>query len=120
MRERVETRRFSSGDTCDHLLKEIEQIYAARFGKSSSSFSSSKHSEQPYCTTEKGDAKKARARLRATHRETTHHFSTFRSGMLLGLSIPALAMGIYYCMCFFCLANLLDQLTGFISLAERT
>ncbi|KAF8609113.1 SPX-domain-containing protein [Ceratobasidium sp. AG-I] len=76
MREKVETRRFASGETCDYLLKEIEQIYAARF--------------------EKGDAKKARARLRATHRETTHHFSTFRSGMLLGLSIPALAMGIYY------------------------
>ena len=38
MRERVETRRFSSGDTCDHLLKEIEQIYAARFGTLRSAF----------------------------------------------------------------------------------
>ncbi|KAG9123684.1 hypothetical protein FRC07_014276 [Ceratobasidium sp. 392] len=76
MRDRVETRSFASGETCDHLLKEIERIYARRF--------------------EKGDEKKARARLRATSRQTTHHFSTFRSGMLLGLSIPALAMGIYY------------------------
>ncbi|KAG9081541.1 hypothetical protein FRC06_005512, partial [Ceratobasidium sp. 370] len=76
MRERVETRSFASGDTCDHLLREIERIYARRF--------------------EKGDEKKARARLRATSRQSTHHFSTFRSGMLLGLALPALAMGIYY------------------------
>ncbi|KAG8714690.1 hypothetical protein FRC08_011581 [Ceratobasidium sp. 394] len=76
MRERVETRSFASGETCDHLLKEIERIYARRF--------------------EKGDEKKARARLRATSRQSTHHFSTFRSGMSLGMAIPALAMGVYY------------------------
>ncbi|KAG8734798.1 hypothetical protein FRC10_011431 [Ceratobasidium sp. 414] len=76
MRERVETCSFASGETCDHLLKDIERIYARRF--------------------EKGDEKKARARLRATSRQSTHHFSTFRSGMLLGTALPALAMGIYY------------------------
>ncbi|QRW04806.1 xenotropic and polytropic retrovirus receptor 1 [Ceratobasidium sp. AG-Ba] len=76
MKERVETRSFASGETCDQLLKDIERIYARRF--------------------EKGDEKKARARLRATSRQTTHHFSTFRSGMLLGFAAPALAMGIYY------------------------
>ncbi|CAE6434658.1 unnamed protein product [Rhizoctonia solani] len=76
MREKVETCGFASGDTCDRLLKEIERIYATRF--------------------EKGDEKKARMRLRATARQSTHHFSTFRSGMLVGLALPALAMGIYY------------------------
>lgn len=76
MRERVETRSFASGDICAGLLKEIEHIYATRF--------------------ERGDEKKARIRLRATPRESTHHFSTFRSGMFIGLAIPALAMGIYY------------------------
>ncbi|CAE6461995.1 unnamed protein product [Rhizoctonia solani] len=76
MREKVETCNFASGDTCSRLLKEIERIYATRF--------------------EKGDEKKARTRLRATARQSTHHFSTFRSGMLVGLALPALAMGIYY------------------------
>ncbi|KAJ1311454.1 hypothetical protein OPQ81_009943 [Rhizoctonia solani] len=76
MREKIEICKFASGDTCDNLLKEIERIYATRF--------------------EKGDEKKARTRLRATVRQSTHHFSTFRSGMLIGLALPALAMGIYY------------------------
>ncbi|KAG8728538.1 hypothetical protein FRC12_021664, partial [Ceratobasidium sp. 428] len=31
MRERVETRSFASGESCDQLLKEIERIYASRF-----------------------------------------------------------------------------------------
>ncbi|CAE6408391.1 unnamed protein product [Rhizoctonia solani] len=76
MREKIEICKFASGDTCSSLLKEIERIYATRF--------------------EKGNEKKARVRLRATARQSTHHFSTFRSGMLIGLALPALAMGIYY------------------------
>ncbi|KAF8707831.1 EXS family, partial [Rhizoctonia solani] len=76
MREKIEPCKFASGDTCSGLLKEIERIYATRF--------------------EKGNEKKARVRLRATNRQSTHHFSTFRSGMLIGLALPALAMGIYY------------------------
>ncbi|CAE7131077.1 unnamed protein product [Rhizoctonia solani] len=76
MCEKIETCKFASSDTCTQLLKEIERIYATRF--------------------EKGDEKKARTRLRATARHSTHHFSTFRSGMYIGLALPALAMGIYY------------------------
>ncbi|CAE6469773.1 unnamed protein product [Rhizoctonia solani] len=76
MHEKIETCNFASGDTCSRLLKEIERIYATRF--------------------ERGDEKKARIRLRATARQSTHHFSTFRSGMLIGLALPALAMGGYY------------------------
>lgn len=32
MRDRIEIRSFASGDNCDNLLKEIERIYATRFG----------------------------------------------------------------------------------------
>ncbi|KDN50195.1 hypothetical protein RSAG8_01531, partial [Rhizoctonia solani AG-8 WAC10335] len=75
MRERVEGRDFTSGSTCAGLLKEVEQIYATQFAQ--------------------GDEKKARGRLRASPRKTTHHYGTFRSGIWIGLSIPALAMALY-------------------------
>lgn len=39
--------------------------------------------------------KKAMNRLRGGARSKTHHFSTFRSGILIGVAIPALASGIY-------------------------
>ncbi|KAF9803975.1 hypothetical protein IEO21_09502 [Rhodonia placenta] len=42
----------------------------------------------------RGDKKKAQARLRSDSQHKSHHFSTFRSGMLLGLAVPALADGI--------------------------
>lgn len=34
-------------------------------------------------------------RLRGGARTKTHHFSTFRSGLLIGVGLPALAAGIY-------------------------
>lgn len=43
----------------------------------------------------RGDKKRARARLRGGAKLTTHHFSTFRTGMALGLGVPALAAGVY-------------------------
>ncbi|KAF8760865.1 EXS family [Rhizoctonia solani] len=74
-RERIEGRDFTSGETCDRLLKEVEKIYASQFAQ--------------------GDEKKARGRLRASPRTSTHHYSTFRSGTWIGLSIPALGMALY-------------------------
>ena len=35
------------------------------------------------------------ARLRGGSQHTSHHFSTFRTGMALGLAVPALADGLY-------------------------
>ena len=35
------------------------------------------------------------ARLRGGANHTSHHFSTFRTGMALGLAIPALVAGLY-------------------------
>lgn len=43
----------------------------------------------------RGDKKKALARLRGGAKHTSHHFSTFRTGMFLGLAVPALADGLY-------------------------
>jgi hypothetical protein len=33
MSERIQGRDFTSGETCDSLLKEVEKIYAGQFGK---------------------------------------------------------------------------------------
>ena len=41
------------------------------------------------------DKKKAMARLRGGVKHTSHHFSTFRTGMALGLAVPALVAGLY-------------------------
>ncbi|KAG8970520.1 hypothetical protein FRC03_006649 [Tulasnella sp. 419] len=58
------------------MIKEIEDIYADRF--------------------EGGNLKKARARLRMDPlTNKTHHFSTFISGLNLGLAIPAFVSGVY-------------------------
>ena len=46
---------------------------------------------------EHGDMKKARERLRASISQKNHHLSTFRTGLYLGLAIPALADGVYRC-----------------------
>lgn len=47
--------------------------------------------------TERGDKKKAITRLRAGATQKSHHFSTFRTGMWLGLSIPATVAGLTTC-----------------------
>lgn len=44
----------------------------------------------------RGDSKKAMNRLRGGIHTKTHHFSTFRSGILIGAAIPAFSSGIYY------------------------
>ena len=46
---------------------------------------------------ESGDLKKARVRLRATMQRKSHHFSAFRSGLYLGIALPAFVDGIYKC-----------------------
>jgi len=46
---------------------------------------------------ERGDKKKAITRLRIGVRQKSHHFSTFRTGMWIGLSIPAIVTGLIIC-----------------------
>ncbi len=45
----------------------------------------------------KGDRKRALVRLRAVSSRKTHHFSTFRTGIALGLALPAAIDGIVRC-----------------------
>lgn len=46
-------------------------------------------------TIARGDNKLAKYRLRGLAQHKTHHFSTFRTGLLLGLALPALVDGLY-------------------------
>jgi hypothetical protein len=43
----------------------------------------------------RGDKRSAMKRLRAGAYSRSHHLSTFRSGLLLGISLPALVAGLY-------------------------
>jgi hypothetical protein len=46
----------------------------------------------------RGDRKRAMRRLHAGILVKNHHFSTFRSGIFIGLAVPALAAGLYHSM----------------------
>ncbi|KAI0697515.1 hypothetical protein C8T65DRAFT_525423, partial [Cerioporus squamosus] len=65
---KIEPSAFSSGAIVEALTHDMEALFAARFAK--------------------GDKKKAMARLRGGPKHTSHHFSTFRTGMALGLAVP--------------------------------
>ncbi|KAF9239798.1 hypothetical protein BU15DRAFT_46384 [Melanogaster broomeanus] len=73
----VEPSAFASGTMVSTMLKEMEDLFAARF--------------------ERGDKKKAINRLRVGTSLKSHHFSTFRSGIWLGLAVPAVVLGAYMC-----------------------
>ncbi|KAH9998599.1 hypothetical protein BJV77DRAFT_940549 [Russula vinacea] len=68
---------FASDETVQQLLKEMEDSFTARFAK--------------------GDKKRALVRLRTVTSYKTHHFSTFRTGVALGLAFPAAIDGIVRC-----------------------
>lgn len=74
MKERVEPSAFASGAMVSSMLKETEDLFAARF--------------------ERGDKKKAITHLRVGVTQKSHHFSTFRTGVWLGSSIPATITGL--------------------------
>lgn len=78
MKERVEPSAFASGSMVSSMLREMEDLFAARF--------------------ERGDKKKAIAHLRVGATQKSHHFSTFRTGMWLGSSIPATIAGFMACL----------------------
>lgn len=63
----------------DNLIEELEDLYAARF--------------------EHGNKKTARERLRVQASTRSHHFSIFRSGILIGLAVPTAIHAIVLCAC---------------------
>ncbi|GLB42048.1 putative EXS family protein [Lyophyllum shimeji] len=75
MSEKVEQSGFASDKNVKGMMSEMENLYAARFAR--------------------GDTKRAATRLRAGFHSKTHHYSVFRSGILLGLALPALVSGLH-------------------------
>ncbi|TCD67423.1 hypothetical protein EIP91_012395 [Steccherinum ochraceum] len=72
--EKIEPQTFSSTQAVEAMMKDLEELFAARFTR--------------------GDKKKALTRLRGGTQHQSHHFSTFRSGLMLGLAVPALVDGV--------------------------
>ncbi|KAF5356935.1 hypothetical protein D9756_006619 [Leucocoprinus leucothites] len=76
MAEKVDLSALGSDSALQQMMKEMQELYAQTFSR--------------------GNSKKAMDRLRGGFRSKTHHFSTLRSGILIGVAIPALASGLYY------------------------
>ncbi|KAF7316200.1 Signal transduction protein [Mycena indigotica] len=75
--EKVEKTTFASAEeNLKVMMDKMEAMYAIRFTH--------------------GDKKKALERLRLGPMHKSHHVSTFWSGLLVGLALPALASGLYY------------------------
>jgi hypothetical protein len=75
MNEKINNGVLGSGDSVKAMLNEAEQLFAEKF--------------------EHGNKKQAVQRLRAQSSQKTHHFSTFSTGIALGLAVPALVSGIW-------------------------
>ncbi|KAI0346442.1 EXS-domain-containing protein [Trametopsis cervina] len=74
--EKIEPSTFSSKAPVQGMVDQMEDLYAARFTR--------------------GDRKVAKARLRGGNaRQKSRHFSAFRSGLLLGIALPAFVDAIY-------------------------
>ncbi|TFK19881.1 EXS-domain-containing protein [Coprinopsis marcescibilis] len=69
MSEKVEKSALASDKVLQKMIREMEEMYAMTFVH--------------------GNKKKALKRLRGGTRVKSHHFSTFRSGLMLGLAVPA-------------------------------
>ncbi|KAF8220925.1 EXS-domain-containing protein [Tricholoma matsutake] len=72
---KVEKSVFASSTGVRSVMSEIQDMYAALYVR--------------------GDKKKAMVVLRAGTQAKTHHFSTWRSGLFMGLALPAFAAGLY-------------------------
>ncbi|KAI0077379.1 hypothetical protein K474DRAFT_1596224, partial [Panus rudis PR-1116 ss-1] len=72
---KIEPNAFASAAVVEGMMKELEELFAARFTH--------------------GDKKRAIQRLRGGTQHKSHHFSTFRSGLYIGLALPALVHGLY-------------------------
>lgn len=76
------------------MITQVEEMFSAQFSMWRSILFTSLLSIPAV----RGDKKKAKKRLRVTPAQRSHHFNSFRSGMMVGLAIPALASGIHMSM----------------------
>ncbi len=91
----VDSCAFASDETVQQLLKEMEDFFTARFGRSLMVINFISILLTPHVA--KGDRKRALIRLRMVSSHRTHHFSSFRTGLALGLAFPAAIDGIIHC-----------------------
>lgn len=91
----VDSCAFASDETVQQLLREMEESFTARFGKSLVVTCLIGVLMTSHIA--KGDRKRALVRLRTVSSYKTHHFSTFRTGLALGLALPAVIDGIVRC-----------------------
>ncbi|KAF9525090.1 EXS family-domain-containing protein, partial [Crepidotus variabilis] len=75
MTEKVDQSAFASDKAIGDMMSQMEELFATAFSS--------------------GDRKKALRRLRAGGKSKSHHFSTFRTGVLLGLALPAFVEGLF-------------------------
>lgn len=90
--EKIEPAAFSSGSAVQSMLSEMERLYAARFSMPTTQCPFAIHLILHLA---RGDIKLAKSRLRGHTQQKTHHYSTFRTGLLIGLAIPAFVDGLY-------------------------
>lgn len=87
---------FVSDDGIRDMAREMEEIYATVFGTQLHLFCAYfLRSHDMLNIPASGDKKKACKELRARTTVESHHFSTFRSGLLAGFSISALIDGLW-------------------------
>ncbi|WWC64582.1 uncharacterized protein I303_107193 [Kwoniella dejecticola CBS 10117] len=72
--EKISKATFSQSEAIDGLIKQIEDLYTIHF--------------------EHGDSKRARDKLRRQITEKTHYDSVFRSGIMIGIGLPAAVFAI--------------------------
>ena len=86
---------FASDDSVVRkLTREMEEIYTAVFGRFMTFSAHIFYVLMVFDIPARGDGKKACKRLRAKAIFKTHHFNTFRSGLLFGFAIFALIDGL--------------------------
>lgn len=79
------------------MIKDVEALYAEHYSRFNSNYSSSTLNSSQLLAD--NDKKRARERLRGAIRHDTQHSRTFRSGVYVGLGIPALVHAIYLSEC---------------------
>jgi len=89
------------------MMTQMEDLYASAFGRRSSIL----YIDYIFQTSSiaRGDKKMANKRLRTGGSTRTHHFSTFRAGVYLGLGIPAFFQGLVRGAIFYSYHSIIDR-----------
>lgn len=84
---------FASDAKINEMIKDVESLYATHYSKRVLQ-NIEPSDNQRFCAAD-GNKKVARDRLRGTIQPNTQHSRSFRSGIYVGLGVPALARAVY-------------------------